>query len=60
MQYTKSRGENRNNYSERRNTMKKLGMIIDILCGEVRLNEKIVKCGAGNNEHMRIKLRKKK
>ena len=40
--------------------MKKLGMIIDFLHGEVRLNRKTLQCRIGNNEHMRIKLKKKK
>ena len=35
-------------------------MIIDVPHGEVRLNGKIVKCGTGTTEDMRIKLRKKR
>ena len=40
MPYRKLRGENRNDSSGRRNTMTKLGMIIDVLHGEARLNGK--------------------
>ena len=65
MPYRKSRGEHDSSEGEtpwivRRNTIRKLGMIIDVFQGEVRFNGKIVKCGTGSNEHMRIKLRKKK
>ena len=34
----------------------KLGMIIDVLCGEVRLTGKIINCGLHHNEHMKVKV----
>ena len=46
----------KNTLDTREKYNEKLGMIIDVLWGEVRFNGKIVKCGTSNNEHMRIKL----
>ena len=40
--------------------MRQLGMIIIGFKGELRFNGKIIKCGTGSNDHMRIKLRKRK
>ena len=40
-----------------RNTMKDLGMVIDIKRGEVRLKGERVECRSRNNDHVKIKLR---
>ena len=54
MLYWKLRGNGR------RNTIKNLSMIIDVLHGEVRLSRKIVKCVTVNKENISIKLRMKR
>ena len=43
-----------------RNTMSKLGIVIDVQHGEVRMNGKIIACGSDYNDHLKKKLRKRK